>query len=147
MTLLLAAVFVIPVLAIGLSFADEATNLVTRIRQAFETGLLPLPQWVGIVPFIGSDIHQRWQEWTTDKTAFEHFIGPYLKQVRDYILKSTPVIAHALFQILLSIIVCFFFYRDGEESAQSLANLLKKITGECAERLIQAAADTTKSVV
>jgi len=147
MTLLLAGIFVIPVLVIGLSFADEATNLIARIRQSFEAGLPPLPQWVENLPFIGSDIHQRWLEWTTDKTQFENFTGPYLKQIRTYIFTGTPVIAQALFQILLSIIVCFFFYRDGEETAQSLESFLKKIAGERAERLIKVAADTTKSVV
>jgi len=147
MTLLLAGIFVIPVLVIGLSFADETSNLIARIRQSFEAGLPPLPQWVEQLPFIGSDIHQRWLEWTTDKTQFENFIGPYLKQIRTYIFTGTPVIAQALFQILLSIIVCFFFYRDGEETAQSLEGFLKKIAGERAERLIKVAADTTKSVV
>ena len=147
MTLLLAGIFVIPVLVIGLSFADEATNLIARIRQSFEEGLPPLPQWVENLPLIGEDIHQRWLEWTADKTQFEKFIGPYQKQISMYILKSTPVIGQALFQILLSIIVCFFFYRDGEETAQSLANFLKKIAGKRAGRLMQVAADTTKSVV
>lgn len=147
MTLLLAAVFVIPLVVIGLSFADEATNLITRIRHTLETGLPPLPQWIEKLPFFGPDIHQRWEIWRADEAQFETFIGPYLKQIKDYILKSTPVIVQAVFQILLSIVVCFFFYRDGEESAKSLAILLRKIAGSRAEKLIQVAADTTKSVV
>ena len=147
MTLMLAAVFVIPFLVIALSFADEATNLVARIRQSFEGGLPPLPQWVEKLPLIGEDIHQRWLEWSADKTQFEKFIGPYQKQIRAYIIKSTSVIVQALFQILLSIIVCFFFYRDGEETAQSFANFLNRIAGKRAERLIRVAANTTKSVV
>jgi len=147
MMLLLAGIFIIPLLVIGLSFSDEVTSLIARIRTAFETGLPPLPQWAEKLPFIGSDLSQRWQEWTADKTQFEKFADPYLKQIRMYILKSTPVIAQALFQILLSIIVCFFFYRDGEKTAQSLSNFLKKIAGERAERLIKVAVDTTKSVV
>jgi len=147
MTLLLAGIFIVPVLAIGLSFSDEATNIIARIRQAFETGLPPLPPWMQTLPFIGADLTQRWQEWTADKAQFEKFIDPYLKQIRMYIITVTPVILEALFQIVLSIIVCFFFYRDGEKTAQSLANFLKTIAGERADRLIRVAADTTKSVV
>jgi predicted PurR-regulated permease PerM len=147
MTLLLAGIFIVPVLVIGLSFTDEAMNFITRIRQTFQTGLPALPEWVARLPFIGADISRRWQEWTADKTQFEQFIDPYLKQVRTYIFTAAPVVAQALFQILLSIIVCFFFYRDGEETAQSLKNFLKKVAGERSERLIKVAADTTKSVV
>jgi predicted PurR-regulated permease PerM len=147
MTILLAMVFVIPLLVIGLSFADEATNLIAQIRKAIESGLPPLPQWVQNIPFIGPELLQRWQVWSVDEAQFESFIGPYLKQMKDYILKSTPVILQAVFQVLLSIVVCFFFYRTGEESARSLSILLEKIAGSRAEKLIQVAADTTKSVV
>lgn len=147
MTMLLAAVFVVPLVVIGLSFADEATALVTQIRKTIEVGLPPLPQWIEKIPFIGSEILQRWQVWTADTAQFESFISPHLKQVKESILKSTPVIVQAMLQVLLSIVVCFFFYRNGEESARSLSNLLRKIAGSRAEKLIQVAADTTKSVV
>ncbi len=147
MTLLLAAVFVMPLVVVGFSFADEATNFVKQIRMELEKGLPPLPGWVEKIPLFGSDIYQRWQIWTTDQAQFANFIGPHLKQIKENILRSTPVIFQAMMQIILSIVVCFFFYRDGEESAQSLANLLRKIAGSRAEKLIQVAADTTKSVV
>jgi len=147
MTLLLAGVFIIPLLVIGLSFTDEATNFIARVRHAFETGLPPLPEWAARLPFIGGDLSQRWKEWTVNKTQFQEFIDPYLKKIRAYIIAGAPVVAQALLQILLSIIVCFFFYRDGEETAQSLESFLKRIAGERAEQLIKVAADTTKSVV
>lgn len=146
-TLLLAIVFVIPLVVIGLSFANEATDLISNIRHTLEAGLPPLPDWVKNIPLIGEEIHNRWQVWTADESQFEQFVAPYLKKVKDFILKSTPVIIQALFQILLSIFVCFFFYRDGEESARSLSNLLQKIAGSRAEKLIKVAADTTMSVV
>jgi len=147
MTLLLTTAFVVPLLLIGLSFAGDATDLIAEIRNALEKGLPPLPAWVEKLPLIGSMLHQKWQVWTADKTELVNALRPYLMEARTYILKSTPVLFQALFQVLLSIIVCFFFYRDGEETAQSLANFLRKIAGKRSERLLQVAADTTKSVV
>jgi predicted PurR-regulated permease PerM len=147
MTLLLAGVFIVPILILGLSFADETTNLIARLRSSFETGLPPLPSWVEGLPLIGQDIHQRWLEWTADKTQFENFIGPYQKQISIYVLTSTTAIARALVQIVLSIVVCFFFYRDGAETAKSLMNFLRRIAGSNANRLIKVAEDTTTSVV
>ena len=147
MTLLFITAFVIPLLLIGLSFADDATNLIAAIKNALEKGLPPLPEWVQKLPFIGSMLQQTWQVWTADQTQLVSALKPYLMEARTYILKSTPVLLQALFQVLLSIIVCFFFYRDGEETAQSFANFLRKIAGKRAERLIRVAADTTKSVV
>jgi predicted PurR-regulated permease PerM len=147
MTLLLTATFVVPLLFIGLRFAGEATDLVARIRAAFEQGLPPLPAWVENLPIVGNSLYESWEEWTIDQAQFEDALEPYLKQIRQFILKSTPGMALALFQMLLSIVVCFFFYRDGEETAQSLANFLRRIAGERSERLLKVAANTTKSVV
>ena len=53
MTLVLTGAFLIPVIVFGASFADEAATLITKIREAFETGLPPLPAWVNSLPFIG----------------------------------------------------------------------------------------------
>ena len=147
MTVLLTTAFVIPLLLIGLSFADDATNLIAGIRNALEKGLPPLPVWVERLPLIGSILLERWQVWTADQTQLVNALKPYLGEARTYILKSTPVLLQALLQVLLSIIVCFFVYRDGEETAQSLANFLRKIAGKRAERLLQVTKDTTKSVV
>jgi predicted PurR-regulated permease PerM len=147
MTVLLTAILVVPILFIGMRFAGEAADLVARLRATFEQGLPPLPAFVEKLPFVGNSLYESWEEWTIDQAQFEDALEPYLKQIRQFILKSTPGMALALFQILLSIIVCFFFYRDGEETAQSLANFLRRIAGERSERLLKVAADTTMSVV
>jgi predicted PurR-regulated permease PerM len=147
MTFLLIGAFVIPVVVIGISFAGEATTLVGNIREAFDKGLPALPAWIGNLPVIGPEIQKYWTAWTIDQEQFVNFLKPYIKPVRDQILTGGAVMGQAFFQILLSIIVCFFFYRDGEDTAQSLANFLRRIAGERTDRLIKVAADTTKGVV
>lgn len=143
MTLVLTVAFLIPLIVFGASFADEAATLVAKIREVFDKGLSPLPGWVYSLPFVGPEIQKYWETWTIDHDQLVNFLKP----VRGQILAGGAVMGHALFQILLSIIVCFFFYRDGEETAQRLANFLRKIAGERADRLIKVAADTTKGVV
>ena len=108
MTLLLTATFVVPILFIALRFAGEAADLVARMRAAFEQGLPPLPPWVEHLPIVGNSLYESWEDWTIDPAQFEDELEPYLKQIRQFILKSTPGMALALFQILLSVVVCFF---------------------------------------
>ena len=147
MTGLLICAFVLPIVIIGLSFADEATTLIEKIREISDKGPPEMPAWVGNLPFIGPEIQKYWQEWTLDHDKLADFLMPYIKSIRGQILAKGAVMGQAIFQVLLSIIVCFFFYRDGEETVQSLANFLKKIAGARAHRLIKVAADTTKGVV
>jgi predicted PurR-regulated permease PerM len=147
MTLLLICAFVIPVLVIGATFADEAATLVIKFREIFDKDLPALPAWIGNVPFIGPEIQRYWQEWTIDHDKLVNFLKPYIKQFREMALAGGAVMGQAVFQTGLSIIICFFFYRDGEETAQSLANFLRRIAGERAGRLMKVAADTTKGVV
>ncbi len=147
MTFLLICAFVIPVVVISISFANEATTLVAKIREMYDQGLPALPAWVDQLPFIGPEIQKYWQTWTIDHEQLVDFLKPYIKPVRQQIFAGGAVVGQALFQILLSITVCFFFYRDGEETAQRVANFLKRIAGERTDRLIKVAANTTKGVV
>lgn len=147
MTILLIGAFVLPIVVISVSFADEAAALVEKIREISAKGPPELPAWISNIPLIGTEIQRYWLEWTLDHDKLADFLTPYIKPLRGQILAKGALMGQAIFQVLLSITVCFFFYRDGEETAQSLANFLKKIAGSRADRLIKVAADTTKGVV
>ena len=147
MTLLLICVFIIPIVVFGASFADDAKTLITKIREISEKGPPEMPAWMVNTPLIGPELQKYWQEWSIDHARLLDSLKPYIKTVREQLLAGGAVIGQALFQLLLSIIICFFFYRDGEETARSFANLLRKIAGERTDRLIKVAADTTKGVV
>ncbi|MFZ5908373.1 MAG: AI-2E family transporter [Nitrospirota bacterium] len=147
MTSLLMCAFVIPVVVIGISFSDEATKLLAKIREIYENGLPALPAWLEQIPFVGPEIQRYWREWTIDHEQLTDFLKPFIKPVRQQIFAGGAFMGQALFQMLLSITVCFFFYRDGEDTAQRFANFLKRIAGERTDRLIRVAADTTKGVV
>lgn len=147
MTVLLMGAFVVPIIVISIIFADDAATIITKIRKIFDEGPPALPAWVGNLPLIGPEIQKYWQAWSIDHDLLVNFLKPYIKPMREHIFAGGAVMGHALFQVLLSITVCFFFYRDGEETAQSLANFLRRIAGARADRLIKVAADTTKGVV
>ena len=147
MTILLICAFVIPIVVISFSFADEAAAIIIKIRKIFDEGPPPLPAWIGNLPLIGPEIQKYWQAWSIDHDQLTSFLKPYIKPIREQLFAGGALMGHAIFQMLLSISVCFFFYRDGEETAQSVANFLRKIAGKRADRLIKVAADTTKGVV
>lgn len=147
MTFLLIFVFVIPMIVFGISFADEAKSLIAKIRDISDRGPPEMPEWIANAPVIGTEIQKYWQEWSIDHDRLLDTLKTYIKTIREKILAGGAIIGQALFQLLLSITVCFFFYRDGEETARSFANFLRRIAGERTDRLIKVAADTTKGVV
>lgn len=147
MTLLLIGAFVLPVAVIGASFAGEAATLISKIRETLDNGPPELPAWVANLPLAGSEIQRYWESWSVDHGQLANLLKPYIKPIREHVVAGGALMGQALLQILLSITVCFFFYRDGEETAQSLANFLRKIAGERSDRLIKVAADTTKGVL
>ncbi|NWF97657.1 MAG: AI-2E family transporter [Nitrospirae bacterium] len=147
MTLLLIGAFVLPIAIIGLTFASEASTLTNNIRAMLEKGPPQLPAWLVNIPVIGPEIQTYWNEWTFDHERLADILLPYIKTIKGVIIEKGALMGQAIFQIVLSIIVCFFFYRDGEETAQSFANFLRRIAGTRADRLISVAASTTKGVV
>jgi predicted PurR-regulated permease PerM len=147
MTVLLIFVFIIPIVVFGASFADEAKTLISKIREISAKGPPEIPAWVVNAPLIGPEIEKFWQEWSLDHNRLLDALKPYVMTAREKMLAGGFAVGHAFFQLLLSIIVCFFFYRDGEETARSFANFLRRIAGERTDVLIKVAADTTKGVL
>jgi predicted PurR-regulated permease PerM len=62
-------------------------------------------------------------------------------------LKGGRAIAEGIFQITLSLIIAFFFYRDGHAAANRLHDTFHRIAGEPGARLLDLAGATIRAVV
>jgi len=82
MTILLICAFVIPIVVISFSFADEAAAIIIKIRKIFDEGPPPLPAWIGNLPLIGPEIQKYWQAWSIDHDQLTSFLKPYIKLIR-----------------------------------------------------------------
>ena len=66
---------------------------------------------------------------------------------KTIILWAGSALAAGIFQIFLSLLIAFFFYRDGQAAANRLHIALYRIAGKKGDRLLELAGATTRAVV
>jgi predicted PurR-regulated permease PerM len=149
MTLLLALALVLPLVLMVIGLADNASVLIGHVRRALDGGLPGLPEWVGQLPWIGGAITEQWRVWTEGGGSLAADIRAFLDspEFRNRVLDIGRALGGGALHIALSVIICFFFYRDGPKAAEQFQAVAERIVGDSAQRLIRVAADTITRVV
>jgi predicted PurR-regulated permease PerM len=80
MALLVAALLVVPFVAVGLSLADNVRHLTAVVSRALEHGPPEPPAWVADIPLVGHRLHTGWQSLIHDSsrltTALRRLVVP-----------------------------------------------------------------------
>jgi predicted PurR-regulated permease PerM len=147
MTLLLAGVVVAPFIIVGSSLADNVTDVIEAIRRSFAGGPPSLPQWVSDVPIIGPHIEEFVNHLAHDPVAQKAALQNLISPLKSFALDLGKALGHGIFEISLSIVVCFFLYRDGEAAAARLETAAYRLAGERGRNLLEVARVTVTGVV
>lgn len=147
MTVLVAAVLVVPLALLGGTLADHVTAVVGMVRLLLDQGLPAPPEWLHSLPILGQDLYEYWLGLTNNDAAFTTAVVPYVGQARDWMLKSGANLGQGAIELTLSVLICFFFYRDGSEAARKLHSGVRRLAGDRAQHLLDVAGATIKGVV
>ncbi|MGH6913194.1 MAG: AI-2E family transporter [Geminicoccales bacterium] len=147
MTLLVAAVFILPPVAVGSSLADSVAKVAGMFGTLLEQGPPGPPYWVRNLPLVGEPLHGYWQDLEQLGTDWTTELQPYLETARDLLLSTGVTLGEAVLQLALSVVAAFFFFRDGAEGARRLSAAFERLVGERAQRLLEVAGGTVKGVV
>jgi predicted PurR-regulated permease PerM len=74
-------------------------------------------------------------------------IRPWLLKAGVWLLQHSLDFAQGVFQLAMSVLIAFFFYRDGKEIDTQLREAFKKISGDFAQHLVDVAKTTIRGVV
>jgi predicted PurR-regulated permease PerM len=160
----IAAVLVVPTLALVLNFAEDARSLAGAARRWAADPPDP-PTWVERVPVVGREIAGTWRSLaedlprlvdrdavapTTQPLRYTK-LGQLLTRLGSVAREWIPIVGlaagHGVMQVLLSVFFTFFLFRDGEYMAQRLNVAAARIGGDRAERLLTLAGSTVRGVV
>jgi predicted PurR-regulated permease PerM len=147
MVMLLAAVIIVPFAILGSHLVDNVRAVVTAAHRALAEGPPQPPEWLGKIPMVGERIREFWiafsQDVTSQSAALEQVIGWFAKVALDF----GKLLGQGLLEIGVSLVICFFLYRDGVAVERRLYGAVYRICGSEAERLVEIAALTARSVV
>jgi predicted PurR-regulated permease PerM len=89
----------------------------------------------------------RWNELSQAGPDLATQLAPYSATVRTWLLAISAGFAGALFELLLSLALAFFLYRDGPACGALLTSVGERLSGTRAHRLIAVAGSTIRNVV
>ncbi|MDZ4737072.1 MAG: AI-2E family transporter [Rhodospirillaceae bacterium] len=147
MTLAVALVLVVPLIFLGASLADHVGGVIQVARLLLDEGLPEPPIWLLDVPLVGGDFHDYWADLASSDTGFRIAAEPYLLQARNWALTSGARIGQGAIELTLSVLICFFFYRDGRHVAAQMHSGIRRVAGDRAQHLLDVAGSTIKGVV
>jgi predicted PurR-regulated permease PerM len=146
-TLLLAAVVAVPVAILGATLADNVKALISATQKLIHEGPPSPPGWVASVPLVGNHIADYWNSLDESSSVTLQQMAKLLPAAKSIVLWGGSAVADGIVQIILSLLIAFFFYRDGHSAAIQLKAALHRIAGTEGDRLLELAGATIRAVV
>jgi predicted PurR-regulated permease PerM len=144
----IAFVFVVLPLALAVpGGADDVDQLRKAIQATLASGLPGAPLWLADVPVVGPTLSGYWNSWAEDLSVMGEFFKPYFGQAAEFGLSLLLGLANGVLMFLLALFVAFFFFASGEQLAAKIHELLGRIAGSRAPRLIEVTGATVRGVV
>src|SRR3546814_7517348 len=82
------------------------------------------------LPLVGDSLSAYWLNLAHNDAAFAIAVEPYVSQARDWMLKSGANLGQGAIELTLSVLICFFVYRDGSEAAEKLRSGIRRLGGD-----------------
>ena len=146
-TTLLAAIIVVPVVILGATLADNVSALISASQKLIQEGPPSPPDWVASLPLIGGKVANYWNYLNESSSVRLHELARLLPAAKKIGVWGGKALAQGIFQIALSLLIAFFFYRDGHAAANQIHASLHQIAGERGDRLLELASATIRAVV
>jgi len=147
LTLAVALVVLAPFIIVGISLAENANQLLEHGKRLIDEGLPDPPAWVLEIPLIGGWAQAYWASFAHDNAGLMSELKQYIQPLRSFAIASGTAVVHGVLQLTLSILLAFFFYRDGEGISTRLLAGVDRIAGDRGRHLIGVAMSTMRGVV
>jgi predicted PurR-regulated permease PerM len=146
-TLFLVAVIVVPVTILGATLAENVSALISASQKLIHEGPPSPPDWIASIPVIGSHAADYWNYLNESSSVRLQELARLLPAAKTIVLWGGRALAEGIFQITLSLLIAFFFYRDGHAAASRLHETFHRIAGQEGDRLLDLAGATIRAVV
>lgn len=136
-----------PVLLVLMSLGEAAGWVLGLIERGVATGLPAAPAWLGELPLIGALIADAWQAVAQDPGRIREWFAYLAAPARQAALVSGRALGNATMQVLLTALLLFFLYRQGEYFARQLRAAAERMGGDFAQELIDTARNSVTGVM
>jgi predicted PurR-regulated permease PerM len=147
MSLGAALVLLLPIVIVGFSVADSASEFAVATRNWLSQGPPRPPAWVERIPMVGSHVAAQWNALAADSGRLAQEAQRFIGSATGYLLSGGLALGRGVTELALSILISFFLYRDGVTLRVRLRAGIERIAGPRGDHLLVIAGNTVKSVV
>jgi len=146
-TLVLSAIIIAPVAILVSRLSGNIAEIIAATRKFIHQGPSAPPAWIASLPLIGERLAEYWNLLSESSASRFSEIVKWLPTVKDAVLGSGRALGAGVFQIVLSLLMVFLFYRNGETAADRLTLAINRIGGGEGRHLLNIAGTTMRAVV
>ena len=147
MTLLLITALVIPAIWIAGLLTDELGMAYRETATRLATGPPALPDFVANLPWIGDWLRDLLVRVAGEPVQLRTELGHWVTRFSGELAQLAGGVGRNLLRLSLTLLVVFFFYRDGEQLIDQLRRVSRRFLGERVIDYFEAAGATVKAVM
>ena len=147
MTFLLVLLLALPLALVGGSLASSVEHLLAVVRRINAEGLPTPPEWLTTLPWIGDYANAHWSDLALNADRTTDLLRQLLVFSRRWLIRNSLHLGQGIIQIFLSVVVAYFFYRDGHQVARRVTDASNRVVGEYTQHLFALAGTTVRGVV
>jgi predicted PurR-regulated permease PerM len=147
MTLLILAVVVAPFVIVGATLAENADRLYQFTRELIARGPPDPPAWLAGIPLVGERAAAYWSSFAHDSAGLMEELRRFVDPLRALAFRAGAVVGDGLLQLTLSVLIAFFFYRDGDAIMARVRGAVSRISPARGLHMLEVAGATTRAVV
>lgn len=147
MTFCLAICFLVPLLFLGSSLADNFGVVYRMILSALDNNDGTAPAWMAGIPFIGVHMNGLWHQYLSDTEKLTTTLSGYAGPISTWLLGFGAAIGRGVLDISLGVLIAFFLFRHGAWAGARLNALIDRFAGERGQHLLTVSKKTMVGVV
>jgi predicted PurR-regulated permease PerM len=147
-TLVLAAIILVPLVHLALVAAREARDNRAWVQDVMQNGLPPAPPMLARLPLIGGVLTDFWNNSADDLGGAASSLQPVLGPITHSGIHLLFRLTHGLIGIIVALFITYFFFLTGAEVVSRIRIFLVRLMDEStAEHLLMLIAGTVRGVV
>jgi predicted PurR-regulated permease PerM len=140
-------ILVVPIIYVAPTSRGEIDAMQGAIERALAGGLPDITPALSAIPLVGDSAVEWWRHIAGDSGALMAVVRPYAGTIAQTVLSVVLSVLSGVAELLVAILLAFFFYRDGPAIASRIHAMIGRLAGERATHLIDLTGNVTRGVV
>lgn len=147
MTAMLALCFIVPLVTIGSSVADNYEHIYGTLQESLKGDPQVMADKLHSLPVVGSISEKYWLVAMSNREKISVWLQDYSGETMATLLKLGKTLGAGMLDVTLGVLIAYFLFRYGAVTADRMAALIEKFGGEGGNRLLNICKDTLIAVV